>query len=76
MTGQQLRKRRQALRGRSGAPLSLQELATDAGIGIGTLHRYETKQPRTELRQRGLDPVRIGMIETTLERLELKAAGH
>lgn len=64
MTGAQLRQRRKRL------GISMQALATEAGIGIGTLQRWETKQPRTELAQRGLDRYRLEQIEKTIEREE------
>lgn len=70
MTGSQLRKRREALAGANGRPMSLQEFATHAGIGWSTLQRYETQQPRTELTKRNLDPMRVDRVINTLERLE------
>ncbi len=54
--------------------MSMQEFATAAGIGIGTLQRWETQQPRTPLGNRGLDRRALEAVTSTLERLE-KGAG-
>ena len=64
MTGAELRRRRQAL------SMSMQEFATQAGIGWTTLQRWETNKPRTPLGERGLDRFRLGEVVATLARLE------
>lgn len=64
MNGTELRRRRKQL------GLSMQAFATEAGIGIGTLQRYETKNPRRDLEHRGLDRYRVTVVRQTLERLE------
>lgn len=70
MTGSELRRRRLAIRGSHGGPMSMQEFASEAGIGWTTLQRWETDKPRTDLRKRGLDELRIDKVIETLERLE------
>ena len=50
--------------------MSMQEFATAAGIGWTTLQRWETKRPRTQLWDRGLDPLRLSQVVLALERLE------
>ncbi len=70
MTGGQLRRRRQALKGMRGSPMSLQEFASAAGISWTTLSRWEREKPRTQLEARGLDPLRLKLVYDTLEDLE------
>lgn len=70
MTGTQLRRRRLALKGAGGGPMSMQEFATEAGIGWTTLQRWETQRPRTQLDARGLDPLRLDLVTAALDRLE------
>lgn len=48
----------------------MQAFATEAGIGIGTLQRWETQQPRTNIHHRGLDPLRVAKVLAALSRLE------
>lgn len=70
MTGAELRRRRKALRGSNGGPMSMQEFATHAGVGWTTLQRYETQRPRTDLEQRGLDPLRVARVLEALRKIE------
>ncbi len=70
MTGTELRRRRLALTGATGKPMSMQEFATKAGIGWTTLQRWETNRPRTQLEGRGLDPLRLKLVYGAIERLE------
>ena len=70
MTGAQLRRRRHALKGARGGPMSLQEFASTAGISWTTLSRWERERPRTQLEARGLDPLRLKLVHDTLEDLE------
>lgn len=64
MTGAQLRQRRRAI------GVSMQALASAAGIGIGTLQRWETQRPRTRLERRGLDAYRVNAVQETIASLE------
>lgn len=70
MTGGQLRRRRMALKGTAGGPMSMQEFATRAGISWTALQRWETQKPRTQLEARGLDPLRLRLVHDALEDLE------
>jgi len=70
MTGVQLRRRRLALTGASGGPMSMQELASKVPMAFSTLQKWETQQPRTELSRRGLDPMRVTRLEQVLVELE------
>lgn len=64
MTGVQLRRRRKAL------GLSIQDLSSRVPVAFTTLQKWETVNPRTELRRRGLDPMRIARLEEVLDELE------
>lgn len=72
MTGSDLRRRRLALRGANGGPMSIQELASRLPVAFTTLQRWETEKPRTELLKRGLDPMRVVRLQQVLAELELE----